>query len=82
MIANSKLIIPEFKIELLNKSKKVLNTIERIKKINEVENIKFAEKSEKRKDKKDEKKKTVKLKGKSKKNITPKTLWVRRKKAS
>ena len=82
LIANSKLIIPEFKIELLNKSKKVLNTIERIKKINEVENIKFAEKSEKRKDKKDEKKKTVKLKGKSKKNIAPKTLWVRRKKAS
>ncbi len=82
LIANSKLIIPEFKIELLNKSKKILNIIERVKKINDIENIKVTEKSENKKDKKDEKKKTVKLKGKNKKNITPKTLWVRRKKAS
>ena len=36
LIADTKLIIPEYKIELLNKSKKVINTFEKIEKINEV----------------------------------------------
>ena len=31
--ADSKLIIPEYKIELLNKSKKVINTVEHVEKI-------------------------------------------------
>ena len=36
-----KLIIPEYKIELLNKSKKIINTIENIDKLNEFkENLK------------------------------------------
>ena len=36
LLANTKLVIPEYKIELLNKSKKVINTIENIDKINEL----------------------------------------------
>ena len=33
-IADPKLVIPEYKIELLNKSKKVIDTFEKINKIN------------------------------------------------
>ena len=51
--ADAKLIIPEYKIELLNKSKKTINTIENIDKIKEF------------KEKKDNKKK-IKSKIKSK----------------
>ena len=36
-MADAKLIIPEYKIELLNKSKKVINTIENVNKIFEIE---------------------------------------------
>ena len=81
--ADAKLIIPEYKIELYNKSKKIINTIENIDKINEIE-IKSVKKeiikkpkSEKVIDLKKFKKTKV-----VKKNKTPRTLWVRRKKKS
>ena len=83
LIPDSKLIIPEFKIELLNKSKKIINVIEKIKKVNVIEKSKInRKKSDLEKGKKDIKKKPLKLKSKSKKVSSPKTLWVRRKKAS
>ncbi len=78
-VADAKLIIPEYKIELLNKSKKVINTIENIDKVNEV--IKSPDKKDKQKSeskinlKKSKKSKTIKKKIKK-----PRTLWFRRKK--
>ncbi len=81
-LADAKLIIPEYKIELLNKSKKIINTIENIDKINEVkENLNKNEKKQKIKSetkinlKKIKKSKSVKRKIKK-----PRTLWFRRKK--
>ena len=78
LLADAKLIIPEYKIELLNKSKKLINTIENIDK-----NIEFKEtkkiikaKSDIKTDaKKSKKTKTVKKKAKK-----LRTLWYRRKK--
>ncbi len=74
--SDKKLIIPEYKIELLNKTKKILNVIENIQKIFEFKKI-IKEKNnvkEVKKLKKDNKK------AKLKKKI--RTLWVRRKKKS
>ncbi len=79
ILSDEKLIIPEYKINLLNKSKKIINEIENINKIIEIK--KFKQKSleqrgllkkELKKDKKDIKK------NKSKKKL--RTLWVRKKK--
>ena len=75
ILSDTKLIIPEYKIELLNKSKKVINNIENIIEVIESKNanneiIKT-------------KKKLTKPKGKAKKTKSKKkirTLWVRRKK--
>ena len=70
------MIVPEYKIELLNKSKKVLNKLEYINKLEVYKNnnvLKF----------KREKKETKKIKKDTKKTKTKKklrTLWVRRKK--
>jgi ribonuclease E len=82
LFADAKLIIPEYKIELLNKSKKIINTIENINKINEIENSSKKVEKNTRKVKKlkpeiTDIKKTKKIK---KKSTTPRTLWVRRKK--
>ncbi len=71
------LIIPEYKIQLLNKSKKILNVIESInqiseKRLNNKKNFETKEKKETKKGKKDNKK--IKRKKKLR------TLWVRRKK--
>jgi len=82
-IGDEKLIIPEYKIELLNKSKKIIDTI---KKINEIIKIKNKEvkkdiaKSKKKSEKSVLLKKTKKTKIIKKKNKIPRTLWVRRKK--
>ena len=73
--SNKELIIPEFKIELFNKSKKLINKIEFLQIIPTSKLIKkdqIKEKKDVRKVKKEIKK--VKLK----KNL--RTLWVRRKK--
>ncbi len=71
LVSDEKLIIPEYKIELLNKSKKVLKINENINKLFEKGKA-IKEKSKLKKTKKETKK------SKSKKN--PRTLWVRRKK--
>ena len=75
ILSDEKLIIPEYRIELLNKSKKVLNVVENIQNI-----IKLKIPSKKiMKEKKENKKlKTEVKKSKSKKIY--RTLWVRRKK--
>ncbi|MDA9624885.1 Rne/Rng family ribonuclease [Candidatus Pelagibacter bacterium] len=81
-LANAKLIIPEYKIELLNKSKKIINNIENIDKINVInEDLKKKEKISKTKSEKiSEGAKVKKAKISKKKAKTPRTLWVRRKK--
>jgi ribonuclease E len=75
ILSDEKLIIPEYKIELLNKSKKIINLVENINYINVEKKIKKI----KLKDKKNLKKtkKSAKV-SKTKKKI--RTLWVRRKK--
>ncbi len=80
-IANSQFVIPEYKIELLNKSKKIINKIENI---NEVISFKKKEKSfiEKNKDDKKTQKIQSKPKSEEKKLKKPRTLWVRKRKAS
>ncbi len=75
ILSDEKLIIPEYKIELMNKSKKVLNNFENIKNVIELkinDNKKFKNKKEIKKQKKEVKKNKVKKK--------LRTLWVRRKK--
>ncbi len=79
LVGDETLIIPEYKIQLLNKSKKVINVIENINFIEETkfrnkQNFKSSVKKETKKVKKDTKK------IKSKKIL--RTLWVRRKKKS
>ena len=79
ILSNQNFIIPEYKIDLFNKSKKLINSIENInsitfKKIENKEKIK-----EKSKIKKENKKSTNKIRKNKKKKII-KTLWVRRKK--
>ena len=77
LFADETLILPEYKIHLLNKSKKIINVIENInyikeKKIDKKKFVKSKEKKDTRKIKKDTKK------TKSKKKL--RTLWIRRKK--
>ena len=75
ILSDEKMIIPEYKIDLLNKSKKLVNTIEHINTIAEVKKLPkkaIKEKKETKKDKKEVKKKKIKKK--------LRTLWVRRKK--
>ena len=84
-LADARLIIPEYKIELLNKTKKIINTIENIDKINEIKAIKenLESKIKVKKIKTETKvvvKKLKKVKSLKKKNKVPRTLWVRRKK--
>ena len=72
--SNSEYILPEYKIELLNKSKKIIRTIENFEKISKKKQIK---------EKKIIVKQGTKKKGKSKTTQTNKkarTLWMRRKK--
>ena len=75
LFSEEKLIIPEYRIELLNKSKKVLNINENIEKFFEKKEV-IKEKSKLKKDLRKVKKETKK--SKNKKNL--RTLWVRRKK--
>jgi len=80
-IADAKLIIPEYKIELLNKSKKIINTVKHIDKINGIEESLQDKKIKKTKiDNKINLKKSKKTKILGKKIKNPRTLWVRRKK--
>ena len=77
--SDPKLLIPEYKIDLLNKSKRLINSIENINAITEVKKIgKKTDKSDSKKTQKNIKFKDKPKKVKTKKKI--KTLWVRRKK--
>ena len=79
IFSDNKLIIPEYKIDLLNKSKKLIASIEKINPI--VSKRKIEKKSTK--EKKSSTKETEKSKERSKKTKKKKkvrTLWVRRKK--
>ena len=83
-IEKEQFIIPEYKIELLNKSKKIINKFEYI---NEIKNSHLIiEKSSKiqKLDKKNQKLTTKKIKTKEelKRDKKPRTLWVRKRKAS
>ena len=80
ILSNDKFVIPEYKIELLNKSKKLINTIENINAIIETNKIKKAFIKDKKEKSKSSIKKEKTKKAKSKKKI--RTLWVRRKKKS
>ena len=74
VLSDEKLIIPEYKIDLLNKSKKILETIENINtfQIKKISNTKDKTKKEIKKEKKEPKQ------TKTKKKL--RTLWMRRKK--
>ncbi len=81
-LADAKMVIPEYKIDLLNKSKKIINTVEDLDKVNLVKEISKDKKklfkppaTSKLVEKKLKKSKTVK-----KKRPQLRTLWVRRKK--
>ena len=75
LLSDGKLVIPEYKIELLNKSKKLISTIEHIENILEIKKIKKGQKKEKK-----EIKKVKKDLKKQKTKKIPRTLWIRRKK--
>ncbi len=79
IFSNEKFIIPEYQIELLNKSKKIINSIENINSIIEI-NKKTSNLSSLKKGKINEngRKKDKLRKNKTKKKI--RTLWTRRKK--
>ena len=77
MLDDESLIIPEYRIHLLNKSKKIINVVENInylteKKLSNKKIVKQKERKETKKTKKETKK------SKDKKKL--RTLWVRRKK--
>ena len=79
ILSNNKFIIPEYKIDLLNKSKKIINVVENISSIIQLNKIKnVIVKTKKTKNKEIVKSKDRIKKTKSKKKI--RTLWVRRKK--
>jgi len=79
LIGDISMIIPEYKIDLMNKNNKILKTFEHLKKISLKDKI--IEKNIKDKTKGLELKSGQKTKLVKKKQA-PKTLWVRRKKAS
>jgi len=81
LFSEKKFIVPEYKIDLLNKSKKIINSVENVNNIIDSKNTKTIIKDVKNVGVKNNlsKKSKIKLKKvKSKKKI--KTLWVRRKK--
>ncbi len=80
-IADSKLIIPEYKIELLNKSKKIIDTIKHINTFDGIEESLENKKIKKTKiNNKIDLKKSKKNKITKKKIRSPRTLWIRKKK--
>ncbi len=83
-LEKAQFIIPEYKIELLNKSKKIINKIENISHIKYLNLEKESYQKIQRSDKKNQKIliKKAKNKGEIKKEKKPRTLWIRKKKAS
>ncbi len=79
LLTDSKMIIPEYKIELLNKSKKTINVFEKTSSMIDIKKVISQKKISKKEIKKDKKEiKKDKKKTKVKKKL--RTLWVRRKK--
>ena len=79
ILSNDKFVIPEYKIDLMNKSKKVINSIENINSIVDTKKLK----KKLNKPEKDKNKVQIKNKDKLKKPKTKKktkNFWVRRKK--
>ena len=79
IISNIDFIVPEYKIDLLNKSKKIINSIENIQSVIKLKDFKKSS----TKEKKDKLKEPLKDKNKTKKTKSKKkvrTLWKRRKK--
>ncbi len=84
-IEEARFIIPEYKIELLNKSKKIIDKIENIKKIETFNSLSSKTVTKIQKIEKKNQKistKASKEKEETKKIKKPRTLWVRKKKAS
>ena len=80
IISNIDFIVPEYKIDLLNKSKKIINSIENIQSVIKLKDFKKSS----TKEKKDKLKEPLKDKNKTKKTKSKKkvrTLWKRRKKS-
>ena len=77
LFSHNTFIIPEYKIDLLNKSKKPIKSIENI---NSIVNLKSLKKESLKISKSNEKSKTKEKNKKTKKKRKVKTLWVRRKK--
>ena len=75
ILSDEKLILPEYKIELLSKTKKIINVIEKINYIQE-----YKRNIEKNQEQKKDVKKTKKEPKKTKVKKKFKTLWIRRKK--
>ncbi len=84
LIQNTQFIIPEYKIELLNKSKKIINKVEYINNIKNIISEKEKYPNSQIINKKNNKILTKKIKNKDevKKAKKPRTLWVRKRKAS
>ena len=82
-IEKSQFIIPEYKIELLNKSKKIINRIEYITHIKDFNNTTIKNSKVQKVDKKNQKISAKKLivKEDVKKKKKSRTLWVRKKKS-
>ena len=81
ILSDVKFIIPEYKIDLYNKSKKLIRTIENINPV--IQKTEKKIKVKKLKNEKKEKNKVIKIKEKVKKTKVKKkarTLWIRRKK--
>jgi len=76
IFSNQQFVIPEYKIDLLNRSNKIIKTIEKINSILELKKLRTKSTKEKAKNIEKPKNKIKKTKTKSK----IKTLWVRRKK--
>ncbi len=81
-LADPKMVIPEYKIDLLNKSKKIISTVEHIDKINLIREISVDKKKRVKNtiNLKLVEKKSKKIKLTKKKKVPLRTLWVRRKK--
>ncbi len=84
LLEKADFVIPEYKIELLNKSKKIINKIEHIIQIKNfnLTNEKFPKTQKTNKKNQKILLKKAKIKDDIKKEKKPRTLWIRKKKAS
>ena len=81
ILSDENFVIPEYKINLLNKSKKIISTVENINPIIQVNKLKIYKnrKKEKKEKNKERERKASKIK-KTKLKKKARTLWVRRRK--